>query len=163
MSQQSTNRVFDDLARALAEGSISRRGALKLFAGTAIAALIPSRALAQSKKVTICHVPPDNPADAHTITVGEAAAQRHLDEHPDDTWGECKTSTTTTTSTSTSTTSTSTTTPMCSIPLGGSCTVTAMCCQGRCENGRCCRGVGSPCTTSADCCDLPCTDGECQL
>ena len=34
---------FDELARSLAEGSISRRGALKLFAGTAIAALIPSR------------------------------------------------------------------------------------------------------------------------
>jgi hypothetical protein len=32
---------FDELARSLAEGSISRRRALKLFAGTAIAALIP--------------------------------------------------------------------------------------------------------------------------
>ena len=37
---------FDELARSLAEGSISRRRALKLFAGTAIAALIPSRAMA---------------------------------------------------------------------------------------------------------------------
>ena len=45
MSQETTNRSFDDLARGLAEGSISRRRALKLFAGTAIAALIPSRAL----------------------------------------------------------------------------------------------------------------------
>ena len=110
MSQESTNRTFDDLARALAEGSISRRRALKLFAGSAIAALIPSRALAQSKMVTICHVPPGNPANAHTITVGEAAAQRHLEQHPGDTWGECQTSTTTTTSTPTSTTSTSTST-----------------------------------------------------
>jgi parallel beta-helix repeat protein len=46
VSQESTNRSFDDLARALAEGSLSRRRALKLFAGTALAALIPSRALA---------------------------------------------------------------------------------------------------------------------
>ena len=82
MSQQTTDRSFDDLARALAEGSISRRRALKLFAGSAIAALIPSRALAQSKMVTICHVPPRNPANAHTITVGEGAAKRHLQQHP---------------------------------------------------------------------------------
>jgi hypothetical protein len=46
VSQQTTNRSFDDLARAVAEGSLSRRRVLKLFAGAAIAALIPSRALA---------------------------------------------------------------------------------------------------------------------
>jgi hypothetical protein len=47
VSQETTNRSFDDLARALAEGSISRRRALRLFAGSAIAALIPStRAMA---------------------------------------------------------------------------------------------------------------------
>jgi hypothetical protein len=52
---------FDELARSLAEGSISRRRALKLFAGTAIAALIPSRAMAavtcEPGKVKICDVP----------------------------------------------------------------------------------------------------------
>ena len=41
MSEQTTNHSFDDLARAVAEGSLSRRGALKLIAGTALAALIP--------------------------------------------------------------------------------------------------------------------------
>ena len=162
MSQQTTDRSFDDLARALAEGSISRRRALRLFAGTAIAALIPSRALAQSKMVTICHVPPGNPANAHTITVGEAAAQRHLEQHPGDTMGSCQTSPTTTTSTSTSTTSTSSTTsttstststttpttstststtststtPMC-LSNGGSCSANNQCCSGRCAGGMC--------------------------
>ena len=29
-------------------------------------------------KVTICHVPPGNPANAHTITVGAAALKAHL-------------------------------------------------------------------------------------
>ena len=51
---------FDELARSLAEGSISRRRALKLFAGTAIAALIPSRAMAITcppGTVKICHIP----------------------------------------------------------------------------------------------------------
>jgi hypothetical protein len=57
VSQQTTNRSFDELARAMAEGSLSRRGALKLFAGTALAALIPSRALADDECVRVCHVP----------------------------------------------------------------------------------------------------------
>ena len=52
---------FDELARSLAEGSISRRRALKLFAGTAIAALIPSRAMAavtcDPGEVKVCDVP----------------------------------------------------------------------------------------------------------
>jgi hypothetical protein len=72
----SSDRAFDDLARALAEGSISRRRALKLFAGTAIAALIPSRALAQQQKVTICHKP-DTP-DQETIEVSPSAVATHL-------------------------------------------------------------------------------------
>ena len=45
MARRTPERSLDELARGLAEGSISRRRALKLFAGTAIAALIPSRAL----------------------------------------------------------------------------------------------------------------------
>jgi hypothetical protein len=49
MARQTTEISFDNLARGLAEGSISRRRALKLFVGTAIAALIPSRALAQQQ------------------------------------------------------------------------------------------------------------------
>ena len=191
MSQESTNRSFDDLARALAEGSISRRGALKLFAGTAISALIPSRALAQSKMATICHVPPDNPANAHTITVGEAAAQRHLKQHPGDTMGSCQTSTTTssTTSTSTSTTSTSTTTPMC-LQEFGDCTSDDDCCSRICDFGICrgcrshhglcssdeeccepfvcigvncegCRSIGDPCPTNSACCSGICEGGTC--
>jgi hypothetical protein len=76
VSEQTTNRTIDDLARALAEGSISRRRALKLFAGTALAALIPSRALAQQQKVTICHKP-DTP-DEETIEVSQSAVEGHL-------------------------------------------------------------------------------------
>jgi hypothetical protein len=57
VSQQTTNHSFDDLARAVAEGSISRRGALKLFAGSAIAALIPSRALAEDDEEECARLP----------------------------------------------------------------------------------------------------------
>lgn len=31
-----------------------------------------------SNRVTLCHIPPGNPANAHTITVGEPAVRAHL-------------------------------------------------------------------------------------
>jgi hypothetical protein len=34
---------------------------------------------ADTKKTTICHIPPGNPGNAHTICVGNAAVQAHLD------------------------------------------------------------------------------------
>jgi hypothetical protein len=143
---------FDDLARALAEGSISRRRALKLFAGSAIAALVPSRVLAQQQKVTICHKP--GTPEEKTIEVSQRALECH--QAHGDLQGRCTTTTTSTststtstssttssttststststptTSTSTSTTSTSTT-PMCQ-PNGGSCSTSGECCSGRCS------------------------------
>jgi len=39
------------------------------------------------KKTTICHIPPGNPANAHTLCVGNAAVPAHL-QHGD-TLGEC--------------------------------------------------------------------------
>ncbi len=35
-------------------------------------------AIAQEPKVTICHIPPGNPGNAHTIVVGAAAVDAHL-------------------------------------------------------------------------------------
>ena len=40
------------------------------------------------EKVTICHIPPGNPENAHTITVGIAAVPAHLALHGDSI-GEC--------------------------------------------------------------------------
>jgi hypothetical protein len=181
VSQQSTNRSFDDLARALAEGSISRRRALKLFAGTALAALIPSRALAEDDEecVRICHVPRTSTgecdfANAQTRCVSRRERRRHLENHPCDCRGRCAnclTSTTTsTTSTSTSTsTSTTSTTPSC-LPFGGRCTADTQCCSGICDSrlGECrnCRVPGSSCTSDAEsqCCSGICdTDGTCCI
>src|SRR3569623_3550059 len=34
---------------------------------------------ADTKKTTVCHVPPGNPGNAHTICVGTAAVPAHLD------------------------------------------------------------------------------------
>jgi hypothetical protein len=113
VSQETSNRSFDDLARALAEGSISRRRALKLFAGTAIAALIPARALAQQQKVTICHKP--GTPDEETKEVSQSAVASHL-RHGDQ-LGPCV---------------------MC-LPNGDTCSTGGTpCCSGNCSNGICC-------------------------
>jgi hypothetical protein len=120
VSQHTTNQSFDDLARALAEGSISRRRALRLFAGTALAALIPSRALAEDDDdcVRICHVPFDRETgqcffgQRENRCVSRSRVRVHLDEHPCDCRGrcrDCRRTTTTSTSTSTSTSSTTST------------------------------------------------------
>src|SRR5262245_20050736 len=36
-----------------------------------------------TKKTTICHIPPGNPANAHTICVGNAAVPAHMHNHGD--------------------------------------------------------------------------------
>jgi hypothetical protein len=122
VSQQTTNRYFDDLARALAEGSLSRRGALKLIAGSALAALIPSQALADDC-VRVCHVPFDrekrecDEANARTLCVSRRERRRHLDEHRCDCRGSCR----------------NCLTPECQ-PFGVECTANDQCCSGRCAS-----------------------------
>lgn len=67
-----------------------------------------------SDKVTICHVPPGNPANAHEITVGTSAANAHLGHG--DQLGLCG--------------------PVCAIE-GASCLKGDDCCLGSCPGGRC--------------------------
>ena len=184
MSQQSTNRSFDDLARALAEGSLSRRRALRLFAGTAIAALIPSRALADDDCVRICHVPFNRQTgqcffgQRENRCVSRSRLRVHLEEHPCDCRGRCRncqrptTTSTTTSTTSTSTSTTSTTTPMC-LPELATCTADSECCNNICtlftsSNTRVCffcRDAGGSCAAGEPCCSgEPCRpDGTCCL
>jgi hypothetical protein len=57
-------------------------------------------------KAVICHIPPGNPGNSHTIEVGEPAVPAHL-AHAD-TLGACSTATTTTEATTTTSTTTTT-------------------------------------------------------
>ena len=50
-------------------------------------ALVGSAHGAGQAKVTICHIPPGNPGNAHAITVGEPAVPAHLAHG--DTLGGC--------------------------------------------------------------------------
>jgi hypothetical protein len=45
-------------------------------------------AAGNTKKTTICHIPPGNPANEHTICVGNAAVPAHVENHHD-TIGVC--------------------------------------------------------------------------
>ncbi len=63
------------------------RGVLALAALAGVAASQPAAAGAGEEKVTICHIPPGNPDNAHTIVVGAPAVPAHLDHG--DSLGEC--------------------------------------------------------------------------
>jgi len=43
---------------------------------------------ADTKKTTVCHIPPGNPANAHTICIGNEAVPAHIANHGDFV-GEC--------------------------------------------------------------------------
>jgi hypothetical protein len=165
VSQESTNRTFDDLARALAEGSISRRRALKLFAGTAIAALIPARAMAITcppGTVKICHVPRRadgtcRRGEAETRCVTEEQAARHA-RHPCDCCGGC--GGTDDCREPRPRTCFSTTPPTSCTPAADRCSSANLCGTGNCacipivEGGATCVTrvcTGAPCTSSAQC------------
>src|SRR3712207_6689926 len=82
---------FDKITRMLATGG-SRRDALRHLLGGAAGgalALLGGAAVAKTQKVTICHCPPGNPDNCHTITVGSKAAQKHLSQHDGDSLGPC--------------------------------------------------------------------------
>jgi hypothetical protein len=59
----------------------------RVACSTAVIAILALGAPAWAAKVTICHVPPGNPANSFTISVSENAVQAHLNHG--DFLGEC--------------------------------------------------------------------------
>jgi hypothetical protein len=53
-----------------------------------VTTIAPVSVQSGEEKVTICHFPPGNPANAHTIVVDASAVPAHLELHGD-TLGEC--------------------------------------------------------------------------
>ncbi|MBI9041242.1 hypothetical protein [Lutibacter sp.] len=45
--------------------------------------------LLSADKVDVCHVPPGNPENAHTINIARVAAYVHIALHEGDTMGAC--------------------------------------------------------------------------
>ena len=63
---------------------VAFRAAFVAAALGGLASLEPSQAQAQGgDKITICHIPPGNPGNAHTITISTSALETHLTLHGD--------------------------------------------------------------------------------
>jgi len=62
-------------------GSWSLLGILITAVGLAVP--LATAEAAGTNKVTICHIPPGNPANSHSITISESAWPAHRDNHGD--------------------------------------------------------------------------------
>jgi hypothetical protein len=120
---------FDDLARGLADGSVTRGKALRLMRAALVGGTLGSLGIDGEASAD----PPGCKRNGKNCTMNAQCCSGNCSG------GSCRAqTTTTTTSTSTSTTSTSTTTPGC-LPNGGICTADTQCCGGTvCPNGKCC-------------------------
>jgi len=49
----------------------------------------PDAYAAPAPKITICHIPPGNPANPQTITISVSATLAHFTLHPGDSFGSC--------------------------------------------------------------------------
>jgi hypothetical protein len=152
---------FDDLARGLADGSITRGKALRLMGAALVGGALGSVGIGEASAD-----PPGCKRNGKNCTRDTQCCSGNCSS------GSCQAkTTTTTTSTSTSTTSTTTsttstsTTPMCQ-PNGGTCSPDGTpCCSGNCSNGFCCASghVGlsngtcaKPCTSDEECINFSC-------
>src|SRR5262245_49840848 len=81
-------RNFDDFARNLATGR-SRRSVLRgLIGGGAALAGLKATGISAANKTTICHFPPDNPANLQIISVSNNSLPSHF-AHGDMVYGDC--------------------------------------------------------------------------
>lgn len=103
-------------------------------------------------RVTLCHIPPGNPANAHTITVGQPAVKAHL-KHGD-TLGACE---------GTTEPDGGTTDPGGGTDAGTGGTPDAGT-GGTPDAGPTCASQGSACGAGTECCTgLQCTEGVCSV
>ena len=161
---------FDDLARGLADGSLTRGKALRLLGAAVVGGALGSLGIGEASAD-----PPGCKRNGKTCKRNEQCCSRNCSG------GSCQAQTTTTTtpttttstttpttSTSTSTTSTSTT-PMCIPDSGEGCTDDNDCCNHICNpsgtTGVCsgCREPGGSCTDDPpdQCCSGLCENGRC--
>jgi hypothetical protein len=109
-----------------------------IFSAASAASAAPG---SSSEKLSVCHVPTGNPANAHTIAIGAAALPAHLAHG--DAEGPCA--------------------PVCRND-GTACGDSAECCNGLCSDGVCatpCAEVGSTCGGNSQCCSGVCEGGTC--
>ena len=170
---------FDDLARGLADGTLTRGKAIRLMGAAVVGGALGSLGISGEAgadppgcKRNGKHCTRNDQCCSLNCASGSCQAQATTTTTSTST----STSTTTpTTSTSTSTTSTSTTTTMCLPDFSTPCTADTQCCSGVCgfqgpgSNTLCvaCRGPGAICTANTQCCGVSsvtrgtCVNGRC--
>src|SRR5215217_6560436 len=155
---------FDELARGLADGTLTRGKALRLMGAALLGGTLASLGMGGEAAGD----PPECKRNGKHCTSNNQCCSQNCSgvscqaQTTTTSTSTTSTSTTTpTTSTSTSTTPTSTTT-MC-LPNGGTCSANNQCCSGRCAGGMCaepcpagtvllCNGTcAKTCTSDADC------------
>lgn len=103
------------------------------------------RRVGPAGRVTMCHVPPADPASGATIEVGASEVGQHL--QVGDRMGPC------------------TKELLACTVLGAPCDDDEECCSQSCYQDRCnavCRPAGEPCDSGEDCCSDGCANGHCR-
>jgi hypothetical protein len=149
---------FDDLARGLADGSITRGKAIRLMGAAVVGGALGSLGIGEASAD-----PPGCKRNGKNCTRSDQCCSGSCSS------GSCQAQTTTTTTpttTTTTTTSTSTTstTPMCIQNGSFGCTDFTQCCSnGLCVGETCCATRDQACTADSECCSGNCdtTSGNC--
>jgi hypothetical protein len=175
VSQQTTNRSFDELARGLANGSISRRKAIKFIAATTLGGFLGLSGIGTAfAKNKTCAQWCAAVFGAHTPAAGQCTSDA---AHG---MGLCSKCGTTTPPSSVCCTRNSSNNCIsysgASCPCGssatclnGSCCPTDQVCGSTCgcppgqvcQAGTCCTSNGGTCTSGGDCCSGNCKSGTC--
>jgi len=113
---------FDDLARGLADGTLTRGKALRLMGAAVVGGALGSLGISGEAGAD----PPGCKRNGKTCTRNDLCCSGNCSG------GTCQAQTTTTTTSTTSTT----TTPLCG-PVSGTCNGNTDCCSGRCAGGVC--------------------------
>jgi len=174
LSQQTTNRYFDELARALASGNISRGKALKLMGAALVGgtlASFPGVAWAAKGGRSSCAQFCQSLFGANTPDEEECVSQGTKGQGPCFTCtdvGECGPNFTKSNCTDVEGQTYSCSTCRCECPSG------QVLCNGSCVSNictppqtfdtsscKCCTSNGGTCSTSSDCCSGNCSNGTC--
>src|SRR4051794_34072290 len=149
---------FDDLARGLADGSVTRGKALRLMGAAVVGGTLGSLGIGGEAEADPIECKRNG---KHCMSNNQCCSKNCSG-------GSCQAQTTTTSTTTPTTTTSTSTTPIC-LPTGAAdCTADDQCCTGICAviapgSTYCapCRGVGGSCAAGVLCCDT-CVNGTCQ-
>jgi hypothetical protein len=144
---------FDDLARGLADGSLTRGKALRLMGAALVGGALGSVGIGEASAD-----PPGCKRNGKNCVRNEQCCSGNCSG------GSCQaqtTTTTTTTPTTSTSTSTTSTTPGC-LPNGTNCDFDQQCCGEVCNGGICCSGPHGGCDTDDDCCTGFCILNACE-